>query len=67
MDKLDKVAAETSSAIPDYASNLTLGTLNAGYATSLDGKLDDTRIYNQALSADAIAEQARQPVAYWRP
>ncbi len=57
---LDTVAAETSSAIPNYASNLTLGTLNAGYSYAFDGKIDDTRIYNQALSAEAVAGLAEQ-------
>ncbi|MDY0167751.1 MAG: LamG-like jellyroll fold domain-containing protein, partial [Thermoguttaceae bacterium] len=51
---LDTVAAETSTAIPNYASNLTLGTLNSGFATTLDGKVDDVRIYHQALGIDAI-------------
>ena len=51
---LDTVASETSSAIPNYASPLTLGTLNADYHASLDGWIDDTRIYRQALTAEAI-------------
>ncbi|MDY0167752.1 MAG: tandem-95 repeat protein [Thermoguttaceae bacterium] len=51
---LDTIATESSSFIPDYASDLTLGILNAGHAHSFDGRMDEVRIYPHALSSDAI-------------
>jgi hypothetical protein len=35
-------------------------------AGSFCGRLDNSRIYTHALSAEAIAEQSRCPVAYWK-
>jgi hypothetical protein len=35
-------------------------------ADTLDGKLDDVRVYGQALSAEAIAELARGAAAFWK-
>jgi hypothetical protein len=43
-------------------------TYSAGsYDTStLDGKMDNVRVYTHTLSAEGIAEQARCPVGYWK-
>lgn len=48
---LDQTAAESSGAIPNYSSNLTLGVRNAGYATKFAGLLDDVLLYRDALDA----------------
>lgn len=44
-----------------------LGNINGGAAGNYDGKLDDFRIYNRALSADEIADLAagNHPEATW--
>ena len=57
----------------DQNKDLCLGTIFpygsgwAGVATySFDGTMDNVRVYTQALSAEAIAEQARAPVGFWK-
>jgi hypothetical protein len=49
---LDKTASETSAAIPNNASDLTLG---------LAGKLDEVGIYNEVLTAATVAQLAATP------
>lgn len=63
---LDTTASESSSSIPNCASDLTVGILNVGYGYALNGIVDNARIYTHTLSAEAIAEQARCPVGYWK-
>ena len=49
---------------------LLLGKKIAGSGTdydgSYDGKLDNVRIYTHNLRAEAISDQARAPVGYWK-
>jgi len=47
---LDITASETSSSIPNYSSDLYLGTMNDSYGYSLGGNLDEVKIYDSALS-----------------
>lgn len=54
--RLDREMKETSIRIPNYNSNLYLGTLNAGYQTSFEGGLDDLRIIPQALTSEEMIE-----------
>lgn len=53
---LDKIASESSISIPDYNSNLYLGTLNAGYARALVGMIDEVKIYSEALAVSEVQE-----------
>lgn len=48
---LDKTSSETSSSIPDYSAALNLGN---GVSGSIEGRIDDVRIYNRALSVSEI-------------
>lgn len=52
---LDVQGAETSSIIPDYNSNLTIGMMQKGYAYGFKGMIDELQIYNLALSAQEIS------------
>ena len=64
---LDTTADETSTSIPNYASPLLIGCTHLSGSTPqycLNARIDDTRLYNHALSPTAIAEQARCPVTY---
>lgn len=45
----------TGTAVDDSAANFTIGNSNAGDRT-FDGAIDDTRLYNRALSASEISE-----------
>ncbi len=49
---LDKTATETSTSIPNYASNFYIGVLKTDPGTTweFDGLIDDVRIYNYALT-----------------
>lgn len=58
---LDKTAGETSSAIPNYASDLHFGIMNAGYATKLAGRFDDFKLDNEALTPSQILDAASLP------
>ncbi|MCD8494207.1 MAG: LamG domain-containing protein [Alphaproteobacteria bacterium] len=49
---LDTVAADSDVSIPDYASDLTLGTLQSGYAATLGADFSDTLIYRKALTTN---------------
>lgn len=51
---LDRTASEASASIPDYASNLTIGILNAGYSRAFVGMIDEVKIYNEALNVAEI-------------
>lgn len=58
--------AATGTLASDAASSLNLGSLNDDQP--LNGKMDDTRIYNRALSASEISElysYGPPPVAHW--
>ena len=64
---LDTTAGETGASIPNYTSSLLIGCTHVSGGIPqfcLNARIDDTRIYNHALSPTAIAEQARRPVAY---
>ncbi len=50
---LDVTSTESSSSITDTSSNLVLGFLTAGSAY-FKGGIDDTRIYNRALSTSEV-------------
>lgn len=50
----DKVAPETSTAIPNTAANLFFGVYPATYKNRFVGKLDDIRIYRQALDQTEV-------------
>lgn len=54
--RLDKTAAESSSAIPDYSSNLYIGNLYYGANTLkvFDGRIDEVKLFPDALSATEI-------------
>ncbi len=51
---LDTVGAETAATIPDYASDLTIGALNAGYGTYYNGTIDEVLILNRSLSPEQV-------------
>ena len=53
---LDKTSYEISSSIPNYQSNLTIGTLDAGDGRFFNGTIDEVAIYNRTLSAAEIYE-----------
>jgi hypothetical protein len=53
---LDKTASETSSSIPNYAGNLGFGILQGNTSGYLDGRLDDIRVYNRALSSSEVKQ-----------
>jgi hypothetical protein len=50
---LDKVSTETSTTIPNYASNLTIGSTGGG--AIFFGELDDVAIFSAAMSASEVA------------
>ncbi len=52
---LDITADETSAAIPNYNSPLTVGLSHPGATTFLDGLVDDVRLYRRALPASEVA------------
>jgi len=52
---LVKTGYETSATLTNFASPLTLGTLNVGYASSFKGQLDDVRLYTTALTSNQVA------------
>jgi hypothetical protein len=41
-------------------------TTNNTSATTLNGMMDNVRVYTHALSAEAIAEMAKAPAAFWK-
>ncbi|MEM2916444.1 MAG: LamG-like jellyroll fold domain-containing protein, partial [Candidatus Woesearchaeota archaeon] len=53
---LDTVASETSTSIPDYISDITIGALNAGYGTYYNGTIDEVLILNRSLSAEQVSQ-----------
>ena len=55
---LDKVAAETSTAIPNYNSSLKVGLTHSNVTTFLNGAMDDVRLYRRALSDSEVATLA---------
>jgi len=52
------IAAETfvSGALPGNLNNLLIGRSNTDYTYPLDGRLDDLRFYNRALSGDEVRD-----------
>jgi hypothetical protein len=57
---LDTTAAETSAAIPNYASNVLIANTHPGAANWFTGLIDDVRFYRRALnSSEIIALAAR--------
>jgi hypothetical protein len=52
---LDVTATETSSAVPNYSSNLRLGNTHGGAANWFKGRLDDVRFYRRALSQSEVS------------
>ncbi|BBG64910.1 MSHA biogenesis protein MshQ [Hydrogenimonas sp.] len=55
--QLDKVGAESSSALPDYASDLYIGDLHAPNQSKVfKGMIDEVKIFNKALSAERVLE-----------
>lgn len=57
--KNDVNGSESSAAIPNYASDLTMGTLNTGYTDYFHGKLDEVALWNTALD-QAVIDQHYQ-------
>src|ERR1051325_1077303 len=60
---LDKTTTETSSTIPNYASNVLLGNTHPGAANWFTGLIDDVRFYRRALSPSEIGALASQNFA----
>ncbi|MDO8429065.1 MAG: DUF2341 domain-containing protein, partial [Candidatus Daviesbacteria bacterium] len=57
-----------SGAINSNSGSLTIGAWNSGSTAWFNGKLDDMRIYNRALSAGEVSQLynfAPGPVGYW--
>jgi len=52
---LDKSATETSTSIPDYASDLWIGQQNAGVTAQYGGLLDEIQIYRLTLTPAEVA------------
>lgn len=50
---------------PVYGSKFPWTTTGHSVDT-LNGRMDNVRIYNHVLSPEAIAEQARCPIAFWK-
>ena len=63
---LDKTASESSVFIPNYNSNLYIGTLNAGYARAFVGMIDEVKIYNEALAVSEIQKHYAEGLARYR-
>lgn len=61
---LDITAPETSTSIPNYASNLTIGTMNQGYATGFIGSIDEVKAYDLALSQSEITQLYTNSLRY---
>jgi hypothetical protein len=60
---LDTTATETSSAIPDYASNILIANTHPGATNWFTGLIDDVRFYRRALIASEILALASQDFA----
>src|SRR5262249_42318648 len=60
---LDTTAAETSAAIPDYASNVLIANTHPGAANWFTGLIDDVRFYRRALNSAEIQAMASQNLA----
>jgi len=58
---LDSTGTNPSSTIPDFASDLYIGSLEPGYSP-FDGAIDDLRVYRTALTAQQVLETAEIPV-----
>ncbi len=54
--ELEKIASESSSSIPNYNSNLTVGAMNANYGYSFNGIIDEVRVYKRVLSQSELFE-----------
>lgn len=52
---LEYVDQPIATEIPNTASNLTIGILNANHGVSFDGFIDDVRFYNESLDVTGIA------------
>lgn len=52
---LEKVAAETSAAIPDRNSSLKVGLTHSNVTTFLNGAMADVRFYRRALAESEVA------------
>jgi hypothetical protein len=52
---LDITATESSSAIPNYTSNVRIGNTHAGAANWFNGRIDDVRFFRRVLSSSEIA------------
>nr|MDA3874566.1 LamG domain-containing protein [Kiritimatiellia bacterium] len=48
--------AVSGSSIPDYPSDLTLGTANSGYHSWFKGRIDDLLIFREALQASEVED-----------
>ena len=57
---LDTTAAESSTAIPNYASSVMLGNTHPGAANWFNGWIDDVRFYRRALSGTEIVALGTQ-------
>ncbi|MBD3246338.1 MAG: hypothetical protein GF333_04940 [Candidatus Omnitrophica bacterium] len=53
---LDTTSSESSTSIPDYASDLYLGIMNSGYSDSFDGTLDEIKVYAGALTQTQVED-----------
>jgi len=53
---LSKTATETSTSIPNYASNLYIATLNANYSQGFKGNIDEVKIFRSSLTQIEIQE-----------
>jgi hypothetical protein len=60
---LDTTAAETSAAIPDYASNVLIANTHPGAANWFTGLIDDVRYYRRALNPSEIVQLAAKNFA----
>lgn len=57
---LDKIATESSAAIPTYASNLYFGAMNLAYGTYFVGIIDETAIWKKTFTGTEITELYRR-------
>jgi hypothetical protein len=60
---LDTTAAETSVAIPNYASNVLIANTHPGAGNWFTGLIDDVRFYRRALNSSEIVLLAAQNFA----
>jgi len=67
---LDRVAAESSPAVPNYNSSVKIGLTHSNVTTYFKGAMDDIRFYRRALPAEeivALAAAGQAPSAVTPP